>query len=349
MKKVFLFFFAIAAVSELVTGQITLNQNDYLRFDSRYYRTFLYNNLEMQPIAQEGPNQTWDFSNLGIEVRDTLEVIKADLTPYFDQFQEADLAITSSQNAFFYERITLEGSIIVGRVNVNPVLNTFVVTKFDFNGYAIPFPLDYEDSYSFSYRTDVKSIPIIPIADTIRAISNIISQIDVVGYGNVILPSGTFEVLMLKQTATVSDSIYYHSSSGWNFNNHATFEVVTQLFYPKAIGYRVLTCEFLAGSNQTYRYIGWVTGYDVNPISLEKITTPEMGVYPVPAAEWINFSLPEPALITWLNQMGQIVYQEHATESLHMSNISNLKSGVYHVRADLKSGLSVNRKVVVTH
>ena len=183
-------------------GQIIIDQNDYFKFNNKNFRGRLGQGLDSIDLYQSiGPDQVWDFTWLEDNFTDTLNIVKADLTPFFSEFPTADFGISSNQNNYFYEDILSHGLTILGRVNFDRIFSANTVCRFNSKAAAFQFPLICNNTFNFEYDNRVKDSTFLHGADSIRQFNSSSFEILADAWGQLQLPTGNFDVLRIIQTA----------------------------------------------------------------------------------------------------------------------------------------------------
>jgi hypothetical protein len=320
-------------------GQIELTIQDYHRFGNQYFRGFVSNNLQQIPLPSSGANQEWDYFLLQNDLRDTLTVVKVDETPFFDTFPDAEYALTSNFRKYFYESLSSNGSRIEGFTDLNLLSNQTTVTRFDFEGFAIPYPIQFAEEYAFNYSYSTylgQQSSIIPInEDTSKIVSNVAIDISVDGYGSLTIPAGTFDVLRFKQHSEQTDSTFLLDELGqWQFSQINVDSSETYLFFTNNIGTALLTITERQGFISSVAYL---TGFVVNATN-RWLDSPTK-IFPQPAAEFLNIQMAvEMQSVRVHNMQGQLVKVQELKDMQAELYVGDLPSGMYVLHFQSKSG-----------
>lgn len=203
-----------------VCAQIQINETDMPLggVDYKSYTTAVVNG----DYAATGANYSWDFSDLSYESEDTLQFLPMSAVPsmlvtafnLFAGANPANLAISMGEMDTEGSPLPIESGYVFYANNTTGyknlgfgmILSGFPVPiKYDNPDVVYQFPLDYQDTYSsqsylemnipnlFFYSTDIQRS----------------SEVD--GWGTIVLPGDTFEVLRVKSTIIQNDSIYIDS------------------------------------------------------------------------------------------------------------------------------------------
>jgi hypothetical protein len=308
-------------------GQIIIDQNDYFKFDNKYFRGRLGQGLDSIDLNQSiGPNQVWDFTWLEDNFTDTLNIVKADLTPFFSEFPTADFGISSNLNNYFYEDISPDGVTILGRVNFDPIFSANTVYRFNSTAAAFQFPLIYNNTYTFEYNYRVKYAAFLPGADSIRQFNSSSFEILADAWGQLQLPIGNFDVLRIKQTAFLVDTVsVYDSPGGWGGTTISHDTTLTWLYYAKEIGYRLLS--FNQRINNTGKNVNWLKGYTI--ASQETIDQPKVSIFPQPATDLLTINIEDDFAYTIYDITGKLLLNGNLQKGSNSITISTLSPGIY--------------------
>lgn len=288
MKKLILLL-SVLSFWQITEAQIVIEQSDYFRFGNEYYRSFLNSNLDSIDLNQSsGPGQTWDFSWLDNSFTDTLRIIKADLTPYFSSFPDAEFGLTTNLSNYFYEAIEPGGTTILGKVNYDPFNQESTIYQFNSEGYSFVFPTSYQTTFDFSYSSRVQYAAFFPGSDSLRVWNKSNFSLEADAWGQLSIPLGTFDVLRLKQLAYITDTVFvYNDGIGWTGPTIRLDTVETWLFYAKDIGYRLLSFNQRIGG--TSKAVNWLKDYNLSATEPKKQST--ISVFPQPAKDVLKLAV----------------------------------------------------------
>jgi len=310
-------------------GQIVIEQSDYYKYGNEYYRTNTNQNLSSLDFAATvGPNQIWDFSNLEGSLNDTLKVIKADLTPYYSNFPSANFGLTSGNNNYFYERISDSGVTILGKVVRDDFNNANNIFSYNSEGSSFVFPLEYQDSYSFSWYYAIQYPAFFPGSDSIRNRNSSQFELSVDAWGQLTLQIGTFDVLRLKQIAYLTDtSNIYNFPGPWANDIVRKDTTVSWSFYAKSIGSSLFSFTQLL--NGLSRQASWLQGYEIDETNIEKPVLSELSIYPQPSDNFLNIETKEDMDYKILDIGGKLIISGKLQKGGNSINTSSLDSGMY--------------------
>jgi len=215
MKAFFYSSFLIFSFTFSLSAQITLTKNDVPQIgDSLTYYT------DTLPVITspggDGPDQTWDFTQLTSTDTFGLKVISLDDTPNADQFPEANLAIETN-GVFLYGQLTGEELLNLGTaIDVLGNGMPFLV-RFDPPQQLFQFPTTFGTAYSSTYSFTVVAagedfdLPV----DSVRFSRTTSESGAVDSYGTLTTPADTYEVLRLQVTSENADTLYAQVAGVW--------------------------------------------------------------------------------------------------------------------------------------
>jgi len=350
MKKYFSFIIiAVLVNTSSLMSQIELDNFDYHRFGNQYFRGFINNNLNQIEIPSSGANQAWDYFLLQNDFKDTLSVVKVDETPYVDSFPNAEFALTSNFSKYFFESLSPEGARIEGLSNFNPITEQTSITRFDFSGYSMPYPLAYGDSYGFDYAFESyygTQSSIIPVnSDTSLVKTNVNIGISVDGFGVLAIPAGSFNALRFKQNSLQTDSVYLLNENGiWELDQVLVDSTISYLFFSKNIGSSLLTITTRAGEVASAYYL---TGLVID--GFDEPRSEIMSVFPQPASDVLHLKTPfQKEMVAMRDLNGRIVFNANNINDTDTIDVSELSNGVYLLMVlNSESQFPLMRKIVI--
>lgn len=203
-------------------AQITLTENDFAS-PGDTVRISLTNQTSSDYVST-GTSFTWDFSNLAANTQLLREFTSIGFSPV--QFTFGILAPQDYQASYFIPETALDFSQLNGLLPVNlsdprsyqrstndsitkvgysiKVSGVDVAFKSDTIETKYKFPINYPQVFTTRGYTLIDLNPATDLK--VKQSRNVTSSID--GYGQLILPIGTFEVLRLKREILEIDSIY---------------------------------------------------------------------------------------------------------------------------------------------
>jgi hypothetical protein len=346
MKHFYILVFLLVS-GLFLQGQITLNRSDYYDYDNKYFRGDQTEGLaDIDLSLSNGPNQTWDFSWIDQIIADTLKISKADLTPFYNEFPNADYGLSSSISNYFYEEITPAGARILGKVNYDAFNNTYNVLRYNTPQITFPYPLNYTDTFSFTQQSRIQYAAYFPGSDSIRKYNFSRFEVEADAWGTIILPFGNFDVLRLKQRSFITDTTFtYTNPGGWSSGDIYIDTTDTYLYYAKEIGYRLMSYTQLISGNS--RSLGYLVGYN---LSIQTPQNSAFKLYPNPSDEQIFLEIEEEGSFQIRDMQGRIIMTESVSKGKNMLSLKELPNGIYFASVlTSENEVSTPQKLIVTH
>ena len=219
LTRIFIYIFI--AVHTVLYAQITINSSDILSLIGQEHSYELADDDEIVVnVGSPGENQTWDFTSIVASGNFIQKYLNPAGNTYSEGFPESNFLLFSDFsfsdtviNIYSYLKVspdllTTEGTILEF---LEPEEEPFIVEVTDND--SIPLPLTYGASWSS------KEIEIDDLGEGSFFISELISQKTVDGWGTVILPSGSYQALRVREdmidkfTYLVNDQVLFSDSS----------------------------------------------------------------------------------------------------------------------------------------
>ncbi len=321
--------FATGLAAQISIGEADMpNANDTLR-----YRTTLATGVD---VVFTGAGVTWDMRTLQplLEGADTTVSVSA--TPLLYQLffnnpflypqNRADYGVTgmdfslmsfSMSDVYDYYRADVNGFFNVGfGANVNG-LPTSVRRQPTDRIYAFPLEFGATDVSNSAFNVTVPSILYFG-QDQVRT-----TEVD--GWGTLILPADTFEVLRVKSVLQRSDTIHVNQFGlGFRLPEPETIEYK---WIAQGMGKPVLEVITLAGVATTAEFY-----YDPEDIitNVGSTTARTLQVYPNPANRELLIPVNGSGRIRMCDAMGRVVLEHNVTNApLERLDVSGLAEGLY--------------------
>lgn len=299
-------------------GQITLTASDLPQTGTSYPLVDAAPPI-LTDLEAAGPAATWDFSNLVPlnEAPQTPQPISAASVTAMFVFNNP---FNSAYQADFFLPTALPdfGVDLSGIIPVDGFSNFY---KTDGNAYAIVglalgaggfdvpvpyadvdelFPLPLNAGTTFASSSSIE----MDIPETFGYWSDAERQVEVDGWGTLILPDGPHEVLRIRTEITAEDSIYI-PQIGTPFAFERS-QVVYQ-WYGQGHGFPLLEVNAFFGIPSTARYMNLLP--PVNGVTQLANTAVKVHPNPVAAGGLMSIEAPSGEAFTWLNSLGQIVME----------------------------------------
>lgn len=326
MKPLLHFFIICPLIS---FAQITITQNNFPSNGDEY----IYSNANTNgiDISQTGANMNWDYSQLTSINYDTLSHVAVSSTPLAYQFffnipfssYQADYAIkgqdiqspdptnmVSISEVFDFHKKNNTSIEMVGfGANINGIPASI---KYDTIDQLYPLPLTYgtNDSTSAYYLLDVPSLGTYG--------QHIQRKVEVDGWGSITTPYQNYS-----QSLRVVTTLYQRDTllvlqpiplPGVAFNRpiQTTYE-----WFVSGIGAPVFSVTQQTNITSNAKFI------DINTTDINKHESFELEVFPNPATDLINISIPyEKATMTIVELNGKIVFNGQYSKTINISNYS---------------------------
>jgi len=287
-------FLAVFIISGMVctsAAQVTIDESDMPVAGDLFYFTTTSGLPDGVDPSIAGEGMIWDFSGISPQFNDIDTFLAVIQTPFPYQFffnnqffypnhkadyakkeMDLDLGLVSITNSFSYFKSDEQGLRNVGfGANVNGIPSSVRNLPID---WVYEFPLQYED-VSSSYSESEIEIPGLGYYHRTQD-----RLVEVEGWGTVILPDSSYEVLKVKMILNGLDSIYIDAfETGFSFPRPE--ETVYQWISPGEIE-PVLQVSQQSGFGAVVRY-----KYSA-PSSLPEARQMNINVYPNPANDFIN-------------------------------------------------------------
>ena len=354
IRKLLILFCAIFSIN--IYAQITVTQNEIIAVGDVFYQA--YDTTLGISINQGNPgsNQTWDFSSFQAQEVDTIEIISPNSTPFFSFHPTANLCV-DQEDQFLYLEKNNTGVTILGFDDesfVSPVL---------------PLPLTYGLSQSVG-PTNAANSSIVNVflpdslsflitmgqAHTIDSIKIEVNQntdFNVDAFGNVILPSGTYDALRLKVLQTQATNYFayctdtlFGTGTGWypapsQFLPSETETIESYQWWTNnpSIKFALVTMELDSGivDNVSFLMGSSVSSYDYSKdLNLD--------IFPNPVADVLNVHTKDnkPMYVKILDTNGRILFSKYLDGIIKL-DVSSYSPGLYYLRLELDEEVIVKK------
>jgi hypothetical protein len=215
MKKVYTLFVVmfLLGITQNSFAQPTLTLNGQTptldtQYDVRYYSA---DNFTFA-AGPSGPNQVWDFSNLGLDQGWAINfsILAPEDALGHESFPDASFVwLLNEFDAYNYYQITDDGMQLIGGISGD---ESFINYKEVFTDPedALRFPATYGDAYPFSSTADQE------LGGVAFGMVTRTGNVEFDGYGTIITPYGTFEnVLRMKIVSSNSSFPFEETQFSW--------------------------------------------------------------------------------------------------------------------------------------
>ena len=312
-------------------AQITITNLDLPISGSTYYYSNVLDVISVD-VVQTGPNYYWDFSALNYFDQDSLETVLVGNTPlpyqfyfnnpflypeHFASFAHLgqDLSLMSTVNIsdrYDYYKTNSSSYELVGfGANVNGLPAS---VKYDTIDQIYPLPMNYgtTDSSSAYYLSTIPSLG--TYGQWIRR------KVEVDGWGTVLTPFSSYDVLRIKTTLYQRDTIYIDQLMlGSSFNRPVT---TIYEWYSNGEGVPVFTATAQNGIVSEIKY------KDDLHVSINEIAPSDFQIYPNPFSDFVYFKCKKAEILNveiYDIQGKKVANQEGGNEI----SLAHLKNGFY--------------------
>lgn len=172
-------------------------------------------------LGVPGGPQTWDFSSLGADLEQVISVIPVEQTPLAAQFPDANICLQAEEQLQYgnvsSERYTALGAglYLFDTENLTPL-------RFNPSQTLMEFPATWNSSFSTVYGLDLTLSGADFGVDSIRIRQVASKQVVFDSYGELVLPSGTYDAIRAKEYTTTNDSIFIQLFGFWQLVDAST-------------------------------------------------------------------------------------------------------------------------------
>jgi len=330
MKTITIIIFTILFANAY--SQITVDQNDMQATgDTIFYGV---SNVQGFDPLLTGTNYNWDFTNLNTISNRADTILSVFQTPvaYNVVFNPliANQAYINQTPPSFGNGITVtdyydfykKSSTYYRKAGFGAVINGVPTpVKYDNPEIYYTFPLNYlnSDSSTSSFGMSIPSYGY--FGQTIN------HKFLVDGWGTLAIRYGTFQVLRVKATIDISDTIYYDNLMyGIRFNRPTSYEYY---WIAKNLQGHALKIS-QAGMGYSAEYLDSLSYFGVS----EQKLNDDFLIYPNPVIDVItiyNNNFTSNTQIKIFDNFGRVVYSNKLNNKLNQINLLALKQGIYHI------------------
>lgn len=203
------FITAATLLAFATQAQITVTRNDMPVIGDKI--TQATDTVNITSAGMAGENITWDFSNAVAQKTEEYTAVDVTSTGLAAIYPEANIALTTDEVSFSFFNInenTLEiNGVAASMEGIEPIV-------YDPALVALEFPLNYGDSYTHDYASEMSFLSeeegIYKIF--VRHHATVEKTVD--GWGTITTPYGTFQALRVKETENALDSTFFQTAPG---------------------------------------------------------------------------------------------------------------------------------------
>lgn len=370
MRKIFasLFVLSVAFASQ---AQITISSANVLPVGTVVIQNpIAESNYNRIPLTT-GANQTWDWSQLADTTgADTIVSVATSSTPYAANFPNANRALKLNANVagntsdlFLYynigpQAVSVEGFQVQFSVNMGGALieSKSVNRQFSPNQQS-RFPEQYQNDYSFPYNQHDSSLNVVSAGGVV--ISNTSKyetrtgtiRVEVVGWGNLILRTGTIPVLMKRTTETYKLREFEFDTQLAQFVKTDSSDVVDIRYswVSSDAVYEVAIASLEPNSTTRISDAHYSTSSGTTSLQRSVAAEAAMSLYPMPAKDVLHIKLDQPVtngVVLLQDLTGRTLISQPLDGLEGNLNLNGLVSGPYIARIQDQNGAFVATKRV---
>ncbi|HLN53165.1 MAG TPA: T9SS type A sorting domain-containing protein [Prolixibacteraceae bacterium] len=330
MKRNLLVFSMLVLLAFSVKAQIVVDRTDFPHTGDLVV-TAVDETTHVSP-GNAGANQTWDFHNLIATGYDSALFIPVNQAPNWQNFPLANMASqtldpgTGYAYGFYHDSgddIGIAGMQVMGELmpGFNIVMSARYLTESWFR-----LPYHYGDNRSCSYMQDAHAGMYNngSLIDSSKVVSDVDVQMLVDAWGTMVTPTGSFQVLRVKETKNWVDSSYSWTGTSWQFEGAENFNSTGYKFYGKNYG---LIGEIAPNEQRENGMMFFVSETIVNTNNLE--IAGQASVYPNPANGQITVDAGDITRIEIFSASGQL---EMVSTSPKLIDVSRLGTGLHIIK-----------------
>ena len=349
MTRLILGLFLISAANLLSAQSITLTDADIGAVGSSYIMGVDGSLDSTFSIGGDGPNQSWDFSDLGVDGVDTVDYLDPVNTPYAADFPSANLSIYQADlDGYAYLEYDANSMRIIGLAG-DPVGvgQTFIIPLEDPQVIA-QFPFTYGSTLLDTVIFDITAaFSAFPGSDSVRYRSTSFQTLDGDSYGDLILPGGTHNSLRVKTVSDNRDSIWVHFPFiGWNLVTDSVYMDSSITWWANSVGYLLCEAVYDAGTVDQITYIDPVIVGQPEPLEVA------FDAFPNPANQELTIRREnaDPAEIQLFDAVGRLLRTVETRSSEVRLSVEDLPEGTYLLRIrDERTNQLYSGKILISH
>lgn len=345
MKKTILFAFLLCIAS--LNAQITISRYNLVESGQKIVQA---TDNTVRVKSSSGPNQTWNFSNLKADSKDSLRFGMPFWYEGYQNFPEANIAYKdyADDGVVLYLKIDDTEVRIIGFYQFDDSSEGIV----PFNSKVLSFPSTYNTNYSssntfpatqFELGFDPDSTGPIPFIDSIRVNITRTNNSNMNGWGTITTPMGTYSALKQTVLEITSQSFQMKTSGIWV--TVPSF-ILNQLGFPipeadsmynvsfwsnnKATKFPVVTYNY-SPSQDSITEVTWLAA-PASATGISDNSVNSIQVYPNPVQNELYISSDFATnKVVIMNFEGKIVAEESIEQNSSVS-VANLPAGIYLVQ-----------------
>ncbi|NND95120.1 MAG: T9SS type A sorting domain-containing protein [Flavobacteriales bacterium] len=325
---------------DVLSAQVVIDSDDMPQVDDIF--SFAFTSLPIGADASlTGENFIWDYSALSPEINQADTFIAVEDTPFLFQFFfnnaflfpdhnadyalgeiDVDFGLITLSDTYSYFKSDSEGLRNVGfGANVNGIPSSVRNVPVD---WIYEFPMEFGDSHS-SYSEAELEVPTVGYYFRTQQ-----RDVEVEGWGTLILPDGEYEVLKVKTILNGQDSIYLD-----------LLEQGLTIPRPEEVRYQWLTPGEIQPILEVSQQLGFgaVVRYKASsPSTVLESESIDLRVYPNPTSEFLNLKSGQKGIDAYsiFDSNGRLVMKKRMNDSLEdQIVVRNFARGEYFILLDV--------------
>jgi hypothetical protein len=319
MKKGFILLLLASSIGAQAQTSITITGADVAQIGKTMYMS--YDTLVTTNPGAGGTNMVWNFSTLTPGYTDTVSFLSPAGTPWASMFPSSNVYITQSgSTGGAYLQKTASAVFLDGFADP-----TFAA-DYNPNEQIIALPTTYNTSFTNNSVVDYKdSTSFMPPADSFLYRSKKMKVSTADAWGTLTLPSGTFNVVRVKDVEYYTDSTYIHIPIfGWVGTSETLDTNWHYSWWANGQSFPILQVDSSSDGLGEYYYMS------MNPTSVKGLNALAARTYPNPAKDVIHFSTASTkASISIYDAKGSLVRRVDNLKGEFDLQVSDLNNGMY--------------------
>lgn len=333
MKRIFQTVAIFALFPIFSNAQITI-QADQIKPLGLYAIQARDTMLDASVVPGGNGLQTWDFTALKDQDKDTLHFYLPSETPYDTLFPQANLAATIDSAGYIYfeknaDHLTTLGSY--GTLSTNGITLTTAL-KYNPGRTIIRFPMELNGTYPETIKSIIQvpgSAVGQPFFDSIRAVSTLQRIVEIDAYGLITSPVGTFNSLRSKEVKTELDSVFLLVGTVWSGSQFsAPTSDTTYNWWTNENGFGLPVVSIQIDGDGDTR-ASWLYDFISNTAGTQLLM--DINLFPNPASDQLTLDVPHDfqGKVELYNMNGSLFLTRLVTSGQETIDISSLNQGSY--------------------
>jgi hypothetical protein len=355
MKKHSILIAALVASIFSVQAQITITKDNLVRAGQEIVQA--HDTVSSKTLLQTGgTNKTWDLSTLSKNYLDTSFIGLKAWFPGSSNFPTATHGVTSrGDSSVTFLQLDNSTFSILGQFDYS-----FGGGVGNFYTRLISLPSTYGTKYKDSSFEKGESFPLgidpdgpgpLKKIDSLRVDVTTVTKSNIIGWGSMKTPLGTYNSLMQEQVTLTAGTYYMRTGTTWSKISNVVLALIgfdntvdtslTHLWWTDApgVGFPLVVYDFVPGDKYTSE-VSWIP---TNPFKsgVAEPTTSRLTIHPSPVQDVLHINLSNTTLadIEIITLQGQSVMKTTSTGTGSLL-VTELPAGIYILKAvDHNTGL----------